>query len=317
MGRKIAYVLAVIAGLLALIIAWGLIEPRFLDTESYQVEVDHLSEAQAGTSVAFITDWQIGMWLDNPSTVEEAVEKIVAAEPDVALIGGDFIYHADETSDRKEAVTKAVSIAGRLGNSGIPTFAVLGNHDYGLGKDAGEIDWEIVRDLRRRLEQNGVQILRNEAVKIQPEGTDRPLYIVGLGSSYADHVDVEQAFSGVPADAPRVVVMHNPSAFEQIPANTAPLALAGHTHGGQIRVPGMPHWSWLGLVEEGAATADGWIEDTEVAGNRLYVNRGIGMSSLPLRIWCPPELTYFELMPKEGQLEPKPDELDDAPVAAR
>ena len=89
--------------------------------------------------------------------------------------------------------------------------------------------------------------------------------------------------------------MHNPDTFATVPTGAAPLAVAGHTHGGQLRIPFTPQWTWLTYLAEDRIHADGWIEDYGRAGNRLYVNRGIGFSQLPLRINCPPEITFFTL----------------------
>ncbi len=123
-----------------------------------------------------------------------------------------------------------------------------------------------------------------------------PLYVAGIGSAWAGQDRPGETVAGIPAGAARVVLMHNPHSFPQLPAGTAPLALAGHTHGGQIRVPGLPHWSWIDLVRDEPSVADGWISATYgQRGNRLYVNRGLGFSTVPIRINCRPELTVFTL----------------------
>jgi predicted MPP superfamily phosphohydrolase len=106
---------------------------------------------------------------------------------------------------------------------------------------------------------------------------------------------VSVALEGVPDGAARVVFMHNPDTFAEIPAGAAPLGVAAHTHGGQIRVPSMPEWSWMALLQNERVHADGWIDGYGAPGNRLYVNRGIGFSTIPMRIFCPPEVTFFTL----------------------
>ena len=74
------------------------------------------------------------------------------------------------------------------------------------------------------------------------------------------------------------------------------MALGAHTHGGQIRPPFLTRWSWMSLVKESPVAADGWIEPGFGAkGNRLYVNRGIDFSVVPMRINCRPELTWVTL----------------------
>jgi len=88
--------------------------------------------------------------------------------------------------------------------------------------------------------------------------------------------------------------MHNPRSFAVLPPGTAPFAIAGHTHGGQVRVPLAPGWSYLSLVTEDLPI-EGWAHGFGNSGNRLYVSRGVGMSIVPARLNCPPELTIFTL----------------------
>ncbi len=89
------------------------------------------------------------------------------------------------------------------------------------------------------------------------------------------------------------VIPNLPPAWEE--KRVAPLALAGHTHGGQLRLPFMSQWSWMALVSDEKIYADGWINGFGKSGNRLYVNRGIGFSLIPARVNCLPELTFFTL----------------------
>lgn len=116
-----------------------------------------------------------------------------------------------------------------------------------------------------------------------------------IDSRRADQADVSQALADVSSEQARVVLMHNPDTFKELPANSAPLAVAGHTHGGQIRVPGFPQTSWLRFVQEDEVYADGWAKGYGQPGNNLYVNTGIGMSIVPIRLFCPPEVTLFTL----------------------
>jgi len=101
--------------------------------------------------------------------------------------------------------------------------------------------------------------------------------------------------------------MHEPFAFRTLPEGEAPLAFAGHTHGGQIRVPLFPRLTPARLTMPWPEYVDGWIEGYGQPGNRLYVNRGIGFSYLPARFGCPPELTFFTLLP--GSDRPAPPDL--------
>lgn len=135
----------------------------------------------------------------------------------------------------------------------------------------------------------------NNAPKEAAGKSDSTLYLVGIGSHYAGNAKPEIALAQVPENAPRIIFMHNPDSFAEFPSDTAPLALAGHTHGGQVRIPFTEDWSWMALFIEDKVQADGWIDNFGQTGNRLYVNRGIGFSTFPVRINCRPELTIFTL----------------------
>lgn len=295
----------------------NLIEPRIIEETRYEVSIPDLPEGWNGARIAFITDLQIGIWLGNPDTTRRAILRIIKEKPAAVLIGGDFIYHPTEADESPEEalleyetaekvtavseITRAVQILRPFTDMGIPVYAVLGNHDYAMEtKSALKVDW-VAEQLAVSLQEAGITVLQNEVVEIQRSGRpmgadDQPLYLVGIGPHYPGKDRMKEAFSNLPEGAPRIVLMHNPETFQEIPARQAPLAVAGHTHGGQIRLPYTPAWTWLSIVEKDEVHADGWIQDYGNVGNRLYVNRGIGFSTIPVRINCHPELTYFTLI---------------------
>ncbi|MDK3257664.1 metallophosphoesterase [Blastococcus capsensis] len=279
---------AVLGGLLVLLLLYGvLIEPRLiLDVEREDVTLPQLPETAAGTEVALIADMQIGMWWANEGMVERAVEEIVEDEPDVALLGGDFVYSSSPSID--EQVDKVLELLDPLLQSGIPTFAVLGNHDYAVGA---------AEEVTTALEAAGVTVLRNEAAPVPGTGTGtEALHVVGVGPVVPGELDVDAALADVPDGAPRIVLSHNPTAFDEFPAGTAPLALAGHTHCGQITLPGTPDWAYLALTEEEKIVAEGWAPESYGAeGNRLFVTCGTGFSVVPVRINAAPEIAFFTL----------------------
>ncbi|QDG54838.1 metallophosphoesterase [Persicimonas caeni] len=295
---------------LGFVLAWGLIEPRYLAVENEEVAIVDLPRAWDGQRVAQLSDWQIGMWLDNPDTAEDAAEVIIEERPAAVMLTGDFVYHRGDEEDRVEQFGKVSEVLRPLVDSGIPTYAVLGNHDYAAEKPDSKLDRELARTVTRTLRRAGVTVLFNEAVPLRPptnapaNGPDELLYLVGVGSHYAKNDDVEGALDDLPRGAPRIAMMHNPDSYARFPARTAPLAVAGHTHGGQIRLPWLPDFSYQTFAKDGDVHVDGWVEDFGEEGNRLYVNRGIGMSLLPIRVNCMPELTMFTLRRAEGEAEP-------------
>ncbi|MGB3401602.1 MAG: metallophosphoesterase [Microcoleaceae cyanobacterium] len=284
--------IAIVCGT-ALLAVWSFIEPFVINTEVETANIPNLPPAWDGQQVAQITDFQIGLWGDNRSTARRSVAKIIEAKPAAALISGDFLYHPGQNIEPE--VEAAVEIVRPLVEAGIPTYAVLGNHDYGMSSRSAAPETENAQRIETALEAAGIEVLENESVQLRLPESNELIYLVGVGSLWAKRDNVELALSTVPSDSPRIAMMHNPDTFEQFPANSAPLAVAGHTHGGQVRVPGLPQWSWLQFTQKDKVYADGWAKGYGEAGNQLYVNPGIGMSYAPIRLFCPPELTFFTL----------------------
>ncbi len=271
------------------------IEPRFLlDDQAFEAELPNLAPGWDGKTVALVGDFQIGMWLGNTGMVEEAIDDAIDDSVSLVLIAGDFLYKPTD-----EHVRTAVGLVRPLVEAGIPTVAVLGNHDYSLMKESSEVVTTYADDLRQRLEAIGVVVLENQATPVVAGGDT--LWIAGVGSSWAGRDDVDAALAEVPSVAPRLWLMHNSEAFRDIPGEEAHLALAAHTHGGQVRVLPGPRTSWLDVVREGEVAADGWAADSIGAPpNRIYINRGIGFSTVPVRINCRPELTQITLRVPDG-----------------
>lgn len=297
--KKIKYILLGLLGLIGTLLIWGLLEPYLIDVEEEVAEIPNLPAAWEGQRVAVIADWQVGMWLDNTLTIHRIVQQLVEQHPALVLIAGDFIYSPGKNPN--EEIRKAVELIRPLIKAGIPTYAVLGNHDYGMKAKDAPPNVMLAIKMAESLEAVGVQVLKNQAVELAPSVDHRQtiqretLYLVGIGARWPNEDKPAVALAQVPDRAPRLVMMHHPSSFAAFPANTAPLAVAGHTHGGQIRLPFTPEWSWLTFTKEDKVHADGWIDGYGQPGNHLYVNRGVGFSIIPIRINCPPEITLFTL----------------------
>lgn len=297
--RNIAIALVI---LFVFVVAYGLFEPRLLDVTQEQAVIPNLTEDWEGQEIAVLGDFQIGLWGDNADTVEEAVEEIIERDPAAVLMLGDFIYHPKNETQKK--ITENIEALKPIGEADIPVYAVMGNHDFGLKKKDSQPLNEAATKLRQALKEIGVEVLHNESALLGVDGDALPdgskgLYIAGVGSNWMGDDSASEALEGIATDAPRIVMMHNPNSFVKFPANSAPFSVAGHTHGGQIRLPGLPGWSWMDFTSEEEKHTDGWIEDYGAAGNQLYVNRGIGMSTVPIRINAKPELTIFTLVSKQ------------------
>src|SRR5687768_16765731 len=118
-------------GLVGLLLVWGTaIEPHVSDREDEVATIPDLPPAWDGQRVALIADFQVGMWLANTTTVSRIVEGLTRERPAAVLIAGDFLYEAGP--DPGPVIEAAVGLVRPLPAAGIPTYAVLGNHDYSI-----------------------------------------------------------------------------------------------------------------------------------------------------------------------------------------
>lgn len=313
-GRRVG--LALLVAVPVALGIWGaVIEPLLIDERREVAAIPNLPPCWTGQTIALISDLQVGMWLHNVGTIRRIVARLVAARPAAVLVAGDFVFQplesdeelADVREEREPAealehVRRAARLLAPLGAAGIPAVAVLGNHDYAMDVPGVYKSTWLAEQVRAALGGAGVRVLHNTATPLPAPptcGADSgrdALYVVGIGPHLPHEDRPRDALLHLDPRAPRIVLMHNPDSFAALPADSAPVALAGHTHGGQIRLPFLPHWSWRALRSADAVHTDGWIEAAYGRpGNALYVNRGIGFSDLPIRLNCPPEITYFTL----------------------
>ena len=291
MRKALLRSLAVVMTLVVAIAVYGsAVEPRLrLDERRMATQIPALPADWSGAEVAVFSDLQVGMWWANVDMIERAVERTIEEDPAAVLLAGDFVYSSDPGVAQQ--VDTVVALLRPLTDAGLPTYAVMGNHDHHVGA---------VDELTTALEGIDITVLTNEAETLPSPrggtGAQDALYLVGLAATRPGLTDVDAALAEVPEDAARIVMMHNPSAFPQLPPDSAPLAVAGHTHCGQIALPGTPGWSYLALTEEEKVVADGWAPAGHGAdGNALFVTCGIGFSLVPVRLNAPPQLVLFEL----------------------
>jgi predicted MPP superfamily phosphohydrolase len=195
--------------------------------------------------------------------VRGVVDAVVDARPDLILLLGDHV--ADVTFGKHlEAGPVAQALAGLL-RADVPVVGVLGNHDWYAG------GWKV----RAALEAAGLPVLEESAVPV----LDGRLWIAGVGDLWEREPSVARALAHVPADAPVLLLTHNPDVIADVPPSVL-LSVAGHTHGGQVAVRGRP----LHHVSE--RTANRWTRGW-YAEQRLFITAGVGSSLIPLRSVTP------------------------------
>jgi predicted MPP superfamily phosphohydrolase len=230
--------------------------------------------------VVFASDFHAGP-ITHPELLNEASRAIAGGKPDLLLLGGDFISPFAQYVD---------GLAGRLSQIEAPfgKFAVLGNHDL-------YADDEYIVE---RLAKAGVRTLVNESVRLPAPYDD--IFICGLDDSTAGSPDAEVALRD--ADGVRIVLMHSPEGLLSLRAHQFDLAFCGHTHGGQVAWPGgVPIMMPGGPLNR--AYAHGTHQLRDHANATLIVSRGIGCSSLPVRLFAPPEVHVCTVLPATAASE--------------
>ena len=144
--------------------------------------------------------------------------------------------------------------------------------------------WNPVEDEKSYYGTAGVKLLVNSLAKPRND-----ISIIGFDDPWTGEPNIELAEKGLQARSFRIALFHSPFYFDKV-AGRYPLCIAGHTHGGQIRLPGFkPFWLPGGCGNY----VEGWYSQN---GSRLYVTRGVGTSVLPLRLFCRPEIPVFTLL---------------------
>lgn len=194
-------------------------------------------------------------------------------EPDLLLLTGDSVEHPDglEALDRLLERVEA------------PGFAVAGNWDY---------DVEIDRDaLAAVYGRHGVRLLVNETARV--ETRLGPVAVTGLDDAVEGDPPAWRASDGSTPGSRRIAIGHEPTLrdrFDPADPDGPRWMAAGHTHAGQIRLPG-----WVPVLpSKSEGYVCGWYRDRRPW---LYVSRGLGTSTLPLRLFAPPEIAVFEWWP--------------------
>lgn len=261
----------IIALLSLALLVWAIwVEPRSLRISSYSLPLlDKSNRHLDGMTIAVVADLHVGSPHITLDKVAQIVAMTNAAAPDLILLPGDFVAHV--VGGR---TIPAMEIANALKplNAPMGVYAVLGNHDW----------WEDHDTITQALESAGIIVLENKLTTLPND-----LKLVGLSDVHAGVFDS----SVIPHQGPVLCMTHTPDAFPDLP-DACFLTVAGHTHGGQIRLPFIPPF-WT-PSDYRARYAAGWITE---GARHLFVSTGIGTSIFPLRLGVPPEISLLTLKP--------------------
>lgn len=232
---------------------------------------------QAPLRVAQLSDLHYGPFI-RAGSLRAWVAQVQAASPDLVVITGDLV----DQQLRGSPAPLAAALAELRAPLGV--WACLGNHDhYRFGSHLDE--------LSEALAEAGITLLVNEGAPVRGD-----LYLAGVDDYSAGQPNLEAALQGAPGGAATLLLCHQPDFFPQMHVHVD-LTLAGHTHGGQVRLPGIG--ALYTSSRYGERYAEGWAPPPDARFGKAYVSRGLGVSLLPLRFNCPAEIAVFDLSPGE------------------
>ncbi|MEM9879590.1 MAG: metallophosphoesterase [Pseudomonadota bacterium] len=283
LSRKLAAVFAVLG--FPLLIYASLIEPRWVKTTRFSVPITGLT---APLTAVVIGDLQPTRLHFSKTSMQAIIDRAVAEQPDIVFWVGDYAYQpllferlpwlpdpvffkTEDTVDAMATLTAPMGV-----------YAVLGNHDW----------WWNGPEVLRLLGQTQIKTLLDEAVLARHPKTGAALWIAGLEDvSTPRFTDPNAVVAQTDPSAPIIALTHSPDVLPLVPPQAA-FTFAGHTHCGQVGVPG---------VQQAVAPiqrkeyACGFAAGPE--GQRLYVTSGIGTSALPIRFLARPEIVVVTFVP--------------------
>jgi predicted MPP superfamily phosphohydrolase len=261
----------------------GVIEPKGLTVTRYAPALPGWPKGRK-LSITVIADLHAGGPDMRIEHVRQVVDRASALQSDVVLMLGDFIASYRFAIEHVPDSVWAAELA-RL-KAPLGSWAILGNHDW----------WHDLKGVRGALAGVNIPILENDAVLLGPEG--RKFWVAGIGDQIAIPLghgkfrgvdDLPLTMSRITTDDPVLLMVHEPDIFPRVPERVA-LTLAGHTHGGQIRLPFI--WPFFVPSRYGARYAYGHVVEDD---RHLIVSGGLGTSIIPARLGVPPEIVHIQL----------------------
>jgi len=257
---------------------------RRFQVEQFDFPLNGLSAALSQLSIVQLTDIHAGPFMPEEE-LSVYVETINRLRPDIIALTGDFV-----TISPDEAAPCARALSGLKARYGI--FACMGNHDVYAGADD---------ELTRLLNESGIRVLRNDAVSIQVANTK--INVLGIEDLRRGRPDLSRALNAAQKEPGeiRLLLSHRPEIFPQAARSGVEIVLAGHYHGGQIKLGSDP--TALSIARFITPYAEGlfhlpWrshLSATSARGSFLFVSRGVGTTGLPIRINCPPQIAHLTL----------------------
>lgn len=245
----------------------GLRNATAIQIQHNDVVIPHLPEAFDGFTLLHLSDLHLDMDGGYPTTLIDQVRQV---DYDICVLTGDF--RAKTYGDFEPAIAGLANVRSHLGKS---VYAILGNHD----------------SLRMvpAIEALGITVLLNEAVVLERD--NRQIYLAGIDDPHYYQVDnFDKAAANIPPEAVSILLAHSPEAYQLAAHASFDMMLSGHTHGGQICLPG-----GIPLITNAACPRRFCRGAWRYHDMQGYTSAGSGASVVGVRYNCPPEITLHHL----------------------
>jgi predicted MPP superfamily phosphohydrolase len=272
----VQYGLAALAG--AATIDGLFVEPGHPIAEHVEVRLSRLPESFHGFRIAQISDIHFGPYMGKVG-VERAVRLAQSFRPDLVVLTGDFVSHPLGKPNGPAGACYAEPCADVFAAwNEVPILAILGNHDW----------WNGAAIVAGALIERKLRLLRNESYAIE-RGKDR-LWIAGVDDVFEKKADLPKTLASIPGTETTILLAHEPDYADYSTRFPVDLQLSGHSHGGQVRVPGMGPIVLPSLAHKYHTGLN------RVGSLQVYTNRGLGVINPPVRLNCRPEVTLLTLL---------------------
>jgi predicted MPP superfamily phosphohydrolase len=265
--RFLATAASVVAGTLA----YGFLgEPKHIRTTAIEIGISDLPASWDGLRIVQLSDFHRGKHVDEQQ-VAKAGEIARGLSPDLVVLTGDFV------TGSASFIGSCLDALGRI-PSPLGTFAVLGNHDW----------WTNGSMIREALQEANIHVLSNAAVRLGK--ANAPLWLLGVEDLWSPAFSLNSAVHAVEDSGSTILLCHNPDVLPRAAKFGLDLVLSGHTHGGQVCLPGI---GALMLPIEGDRSLARGLHQR--GPTQIFITTGIGLVSPPIRINCPPEVAAITL----------------------
>lgn len=262
------------AGLVTGLYSWQ-IEPFWLEFVKMKMPIKHLPDGLVSKTLMQISDIHVGKRFDHQFIIR-SFNKAKAFNPDFVVYTGDYV----STHQGKVQYNELDEVFGHLVKGKIATLGILGNHDYGINWSESHVADQIAA----KLNDQGVQVLRNETAEVQG------LHLIGFDDYWGLNFNPQKAMQNFDSSKANIVLCHNPDVCdEDVWGAYNSWILSGHTHGGQVKPPFLPPFI---LPVKNRKYSAGQFSLSN--GRTLYINRALG-HLWQIRFNVRPEITLFEL----------------------